>query len=160
LRRSPGTGRLRPFNNGIIVMTDATVWYLIAADTVLLLHVVFVAYVIFGLVSILAGKVLGWSWVRNRGFRIAHLVAIGVVVLQSWFGAICPLTILEMTLRARAGDATYSGTFIAHWLESALYYAAPAWVFALCYTLFGALVIASWFWVPPRKTMQRKNRES
>ena len=126
-------------------MKDATVWYLIAADSVLLLHVAFVTFVILGLLFILAGKVFGWSWIRNRRFRIAHLVAIGVVVLQSWFGAICPLTTIEMTLRDRAGDATYSGTFIAHWLEAVLYYEAPAWVFALCYTVFGAVVTASWF---------------
>lgn len=125
--------------------------YLLAADAMLALHVLFVAFVIFGLVLILAGGALKWSWVRNRAFRIAHLVAIGVVVLQSWFGMICPLTIIEMKLRARAGDATYAGSFIAHWLESLLYYQAPAWVFAVCYTAFGILVIASWFWVPPRK---------
>jgi hypothetical protein len=146
--------------NGIQVMTDSTVWYLIAADSVLLLHAMFVAFVVFGLLFILAGQFAGWVWVRNRRFRIAHLAAIGVVVLQSWFGVICPLTTIEMTLRARAGDATYSGTFIAHWLESVLYYAAPAWVFALCYTVFGAVVIVSWFWVRPHKAGKRTDRGS
>ena len=141
-------------------MKDATVWYLIAADSVLLLHVAFVTFVIFGLLFILAGNVVGWSWVRNRRFRIAHLVAIGIVVLQSWFGAICPLTTIEMALRDRAGDATYSGTFVAHWLEAVLYYEAPAWVFALCYTVFGAVVTASWFWVRPDKAGKRTDRGS
>jgi hypothetical protein len=126
-------------------------FYLLAADAMLVLHVLFVAFVVAGLVVILAGGLLKWSWVRNRAFRIAHLVAIGIVVLQSWFGMICPLTTIEMTLRARAGDATYAGSFIAHWLESLLYYQAPAWVFAVCYTAFGALVVGSWFWVRPRK---------
>ena len=125
--------------------------YLLAADAMLFLHVLFVAFVVFGLALVLVGGLLGWSWVRNRTFRILHLVAIGIVVLQSWFGMICPLTTIEMTLRARAGDATYTGSFIAHWLESLLYYQAPAWVFAVCYTGFGLLVIASWFWVRPRK---------
>ena len=76
---------------------------------------------------------------------------IGFVVLQSWFGAICPLTIWEQALREKAGDAVYAGAFIAHWLESILYYRAPNWVFAVVYTLFGALVAASWYWVPPRR---------
>lgn len=140
-------------------MKDTTVWYLIAADSVLLLHAAFVAFVVFGLLFILAGHFAGWAWIRNRRFRIAHLAAIGVVVLQSWFGAICPLTTIEMTLRHRAGDATYSGTFIAHWLEAVLYYEAPAWVFALCYTVFGAIVIASWFWVRPHTAGKRKDGE-
>jgi hypothetical protein len=55
-----------------------------------------------------------------------------------------------MALRRRAGDATYPGDFIAYWLETILYYQAPAWVFMVCYTAFGALVLASWFWVRPR----------
>jgi hypothetical protein len=80
---------------------------------------------------------------------LAHLIAIGVVVLQSWLGIICPLTTWEMALREKAGDAVYAGTFVSHWLETILYYSAPAWVFVLCYTVFGLLVLASWFWVRP-----------
>ena len=124
---------------------------MLAADAVLLLHFLFVIYVVFGLVLILAGRLLHWSWVRNWWFRISHLVAIGIVVLQAWLGMICPLTTLEMSLRRQAGDASYSGAFIAHWLDAILYYQAPAWVFALCYTIFGAVVVWSWFWVRPER---------
>lgn len=124
--------------------------YLLLADVVLVTHVFFVGFVVIGLVAILAGKGLSWSWVRNPWFRIMHLAAVSVVVLQSWLGAICPLTIWEMALRERAGGAVYPGAFVAHWLEKILYYSAPGWVFAVCYTLFGALVVVSWFWVRPR----------
>jgi hypothetical protein len=55
-----------------------------------------------------------------------------------------------MALREKAGDAVYSGSFVAHWLETLLYYQAPQWVFVAGYTAFGVLVMASWFWVPPR----------
>lgn len=123
--------------------------YLLAADAVLLLHVLFVVFVIVGLILILAGKLLSWAWVRNWWFRVIHLAAIGVVVLQSWLGVICPLTKLEMYLRGKAGDTTYAGSFVAHWLESILYYQAPAWVFAACYTAFAAIVVLSWVWVRP-----------
>ena len=78
-----------------------------------------------------------------------HLGCISVVVLQSWLGAICPLTHLEIFLREQAGDTVYPGSFISHWLESILYYQAPAWVFVVVYTLFGAAVLASWLWVRP-----------
>ena len=131
---------------------EAETLYLLAADLILFVHVLFVAFVVLGLVCILVGRPMHWDWVRNRRFRIAHLIAIGVVVLQSWFGMICPLTIWEMSLRAKAGDATYAGSFIAHWLDAILYYQAPPWVFAVAYTAFGALVIVSWFWVRPRKS--------
>ena len=125
-------------------------YYLLAADLILFSHVLFVAFVVLGLVLILMGKVCAWSWVRNTWFRLIHLAAIGVVVLQSWAGVICPLTTWEMALRERAGDAVYSGSFISHWLGSILYFQAPPWVFSVAYTVFAAAVVASWFWVRPR----------
>lgn len=123
--------------------------YLLAADAVLFLHVVFVVFVVVGLVLILLGRLLSWAWVRNWWFRVTHLGAIGIVVLQSWLGVICPLTKLEMLLRSKADDATYAGSFVSHWLEAILYYRAPAWVFAACYTAFAAIVVLSWVWVRP-----------
>ena len=126
-------------------------WYLVAADALLLLHVVFVLFVVVSLPLILVGGRRGWSWVRRPGFRYTHLAAIAVVVLQSWLGRICPLTTWEMALREQAGDATYAGAFMAHWLAELLYYQAPAWVFAVAYTLFASLVVFAWFRVAPRR---------
>ena len=131
--------------------------FLLASDVLLFGHVLFVAFVVFGMALILAGGFLRWAWVRNPWFRVVHLAAIGIVVLQSWAGVICPLTTWEMALRERAGAATYSGSFIAHWLESILYFQAPAWVFAVCYTVFAAVVVASWFWIRPRRFRKRSN---
>ena len=124
--------------------------YRLAADALLVLHVGFVIFVVLGLALIWIGGGLGWSWVRNPWFRIAHLIGIAIVVLQAWLGQICPLTIWEMALREKAGDATYAGSFIAHWLQELLYYEAPMWVFAVCYTVFGLLVVASWYFIRPR----------
>jgi hypothetical protein len=129
---------------------ESSTLYLIAADAILLLHALFVAFVVGGLILVFAGRAAGWCWVRNPRFRVTHLVAIAIVVIQSWLNVICPLTTFEMSLRSRAGDVTYTGSFIAHWLEAALYFQAPAWVFMVCYTAFGALAVASWLWVRPR----------
>ena len=131
-------------------------FYLFAADLLLVIHVLFVAFVVLGLVAIYLGYFRGWAWVRNPVFRVAHLLAIAIVVVQSWLGMICPLTIWEMSLRRAGGGDTYSGSFIQHWLHSLLYYDAPFWVFVLAYTLFGALVMASWFVVRPRKGFPRR----
>ncbi|MDN3561912.1 DUF2784 domain-containing protein [Vreelandella neptunia] len=122
---------------------------LMLADTLLILHVLFVAFVVLGLVTIYAGYFFNWRWVRNRTFRIVHLCAIGYVVVQAWFGVVCPLTTWEMALRAEADAATYSGSFIQYWLHSLLYFTLPEWVFVVVYTLFGGLVLASWFVVKP-----------
>lgn len=123
--------------------------YLLAADSILVAHVLCVMFVVFGLLFVIAGKFLNWTWVRNRWFRIAHLLTIVFVALQSWLGRICPLTTWEMALREKGGGSTYEGGFIAHWLGWLLYYEAPAWVFAVAYTLFGAVAIFSWFWIRP-----------
>ncbi len=124
--------------------------YLLAADLLLFIHALFVAFVVIGLLLIFAGRLRAWSWVRNPWFRLAHLACIAIVVLQSWLGIVCPLTTWEMGLRTRAGDATYAGSFIAYWLGRLLYYEAPEWVFAAAYTAFGSLVAAAWLWVRPR----------
>lgn len=128
----------------------------IVADIILLLHVLFVVFVVAGLVLIFVGSARRWSWVRNPWYRVTHLVAIGIVVAQSWLGVICPLTTWEMALRSEAGVATYTGSFMSHWLQTLLYYRAPAWVFITCYTAFAAAVVASWFLVRPRSFSVRR----
>ena len=125
-------------------MQDPTL-LLVLADLVLFLHVAIVVFIVGGLALIIAGGLCGWRWVRNPWFRIAHLVAIGVVAAQAWLGMLCPLTTLEMALRASAGEAVYTGGFIAHWVGALIYYHAPMWVFATAYTVFGLLVAAAWW---------------
>lgn len=125
--------------------------YLLAADLLLGLHLAFVFFVVGGLVLIFIGKWRDWQWVRNRGFRFSHLFAIAFVVIQAWLGRICPLTQWEMMLREQAGEVTYSGAFIAHWMSALLYYQAPLWVFTFIYSLFGLLVLLSWYWIKPHK---------
>jgi hypothetical protein len=126
---------------------------LFLADTLLVIHALFVAFVVLGLGAVYLGGWCGcgWRWVRNPLFRALHLLAIAVVVLQSWLGIICPLTTWEMALRERAGGATYSGSFIQHWLHEWLFYTWPDWVFITLYTAFGALVLVSWIVVRPRR---------
>jgi hypothetical protein len=122
--------------------------YSLLADAVLALHLAIVGFVVLGLLAIFVGRTR-WPWVRKRLLRWLHLVAIFVVALQAWLGLVCPLTTLEMALRQRAGEASYAGAFVAHWMQRLLYYEAPMWVFALLYSAFGLLVLASWFMVPP-----------
>ena len=122
----------------------------ILADIVLLTHVAFVSFVVFGLIFILCGGAFGWRWIRNPWFRFLHLAGIGLVVFQVWLGIVCPLTTLEMHLREKAGESTYDGTFVAHWLHKLLFYQAPPWVFVVCYSLFGLAVVVSWIKFRPR----------
>ena len=109
-------------------MSD-TLPYPLLADAVLSLHVAIVVFVGGGLFAIIVGNLRYWRWVNALWFRAAHLAAILIVVAEAWAGAVCPLTTLEMLLRAKAGAATYAGSFIGHWLQRILYYDAPPWVF-------------------------------
>jgi hypothetical protein len=124
--------------------------YGLLAELVLVLHVLFVLFVILGLALILVGLGRGWAWVTNPWFRATHLAAIAIVVAQAWAGVLCPLTVWENALREHAGQAGYEGSFVGHWLRALLYYEAEPWVFIVLYTLFAALVVGVWVLAPPR----------
>jgi len=126
-------------------------WMRLLADAVLVLHVGVVLFVVGGLVLIVVGNWRRWPWVNAWWFRLAHLAAIGIVVAQAWLGVDCPLTTLEMSLRAKAQAATYSEGFIAHWLQWLLYYQAPAWAFVVIYTVFALVVVGAWWRFPPTR---------
>ena len=119
------------------------------ANAVLAVHVSFVLFVVGGLILIVAGGGLKWHWIRNLWFRLGHLAAIGFVVFEAWLGIFCPLTRLELWLRELAGQTTYEGDFIAFWLRKMIFFEGPPWVFTVCYTVFGAMVILSWVIFPP-----------
>lgn len=127
-----------------------TLPYQLLVDIVLIAHVAVVLFVVGGLVVIIVGNVLAWRWVNALGFRLTHLVAIAVVIAETWLGATCPLTTLEMWLRSQAQLTTYTGSFLAHWLKRILYYDAPHWEFVLVYSLFGVIVVGVWWRFPPK----------
>ena len=135
---------------------DGKIVILLAADTLLIIHALFIAFVVFGLILIIAGLAKGWRWVRNPWFRFIHLGAIGIVVIQAWLNVICPLTVWENSLREKAGEATYAGSFIRHWLHKLIFYQAEAWVFTLSYTVFGTLVVLAWYLAPPSSFPRRR----
>lgn len=140
---------------------NEAVAYQLLADAVLALHVAIVVFVVVGLVLIIAGNLRDWPWVNSAWFRVAHALAIAIVVAEAWFGFVCPLTTLEMWLRAKAQATTYTGSFIEHWLQRILYYDAPGWVFTLAYSLFGLAVLATWWLFPPefrRRGRKRSDR--
>ncbi|HMP72193.1 MAG TPA: DUF2784 domain-containing protein [Kiritimatiellia bacterium] len=129
--------------------------YALLADLLLILHASFILFVIGGQVAILLGALRRWTWIRNPAFRIAHLLAIGIVVAQAWAGAWCPLTLWEDALRRADGQPGYETSFIATWVSRAIYYEAPTWVFTLLYTAFGALILLTLWLVPPRRSMNK-----
>jgi len=130
-------------------MDASSPWQLLA-DAVLCTHVALMAFVVLGLPLVIVGNLRRWRWVNSPWLRFAHLATIAFVAGEAWAGVVCPLTTLEMSLRARAHAATYEGSFVEHWLHALLFWQAPAWVFTAAYTLFGLSVLATWWLWPVR----------
>lgn len=82
-----------------------------SADLIVLIHGAFVLFVLMG--GLLALRWPKMLWVH------APAAVWGVVV--EYAGLLCPLTPLEVSLRERAGQAGYSGSFIEHYVEALLY---------------------------------------
>lgn len=118
------------------------------ADIVAAIHVGYVACVVFGLLLILAGRWLGWNWVSNRWFRLAHLAMIVGVVLRAIVWTECPLTWWERDLRGGFAPENFVGAPVGKFLHDLIHPEFPHWVFFTVYAAFALLVIAA-FWVAP-----------
>ena len=120
------------------------------ADVIVAIHVVYMAFVVFGQIAIMAGAVLKWEWIRNPWFRIGHLLAIVIVALEALFGVACPLTTWEYDLRMAAGQPVSGASFVGRLLHNVLFYDLPPWAFTICYVSFALLVLVTLWWAPPR----------
>lgn len=85
--------------------------YRFLADAVLLVHLAFILFVVFGALLV----------VRRPRLLPVHLAAaawgFGIEVL----GAVCPLTHVENRMRLLAGESGYSGGFVDHYLLPLIY---------------------------------------
>ena len=81
------------------------------ADLVMLVHGLFVLFVVCGGLAVL-------RWPRLA--RI-HLPAAAWGIVIELGGWVCPLTYLENHWRRLAGESGYAGSYIRHYLEPVLY---------------------------------------
>ena len=85
--------------------------YRLLADAVLILHLGFIAFVVLGGLIVLRRPRVAWL----------HLPAVAWGAWIEFSGRICPLTPLEIGLRARNGETTYNGGFIEHYVTALIY---------------------------------------
>ena len=85
--------------------------YSALADAVLVLHVAFVLFVVFGGLLVLRWPRAAWLHIPSAAWGVA-------IEFGGW---ICPLTPLENALRTRGGEATYHGDFVARYLMPVIY---------------------------------------
>jgi hypothetical protein len=86
-------------------------WYLIAADLVIVVHLLFIGFVI-------VGSFLTWRWPRIIWVQLPAMV---YGALVEFAGFACPLTGLQNYLLHRGGQAGYRGGFISHYLIQVIY---------------------------------------
>jgi len=85
--------------------------YRLLADFVLILHFLFIVFVVFG----------GLLVLRFPKLALAHIPAACWGAFIELTGRLCPLTGMEVRLRRIAGDAGYSDSFIEHYILPIIY---------------------------------------
>ncbi len=90
---------------------DSSLLYRWLADFLVIVHVLYVAFVVLG-----AGLVMRWP-----GVAWVHVPAVAWAAAVELAGWICPLTPLEIAWRVRGGGAGYEGGFVEAYLLPALY---------------------------------------
>ena len=81
------------------------------AVCVLFLHMLFILWVVFGVLLTLSRPVLRWL----------HIVSLVWGILTELLPWPCPLTVLENWLEAKAGVQPYQGGFLLHYLDKVVY---------------------------------------
>lgn len=99
----------------------------VLADLVMVLHVAFVLFAIFGGFVVLKWKQCAWI----------HVPAVLWAALIEFQGWVCPLTPLENWLRETGGGSGYESSFIEHYLLPVLY---PSWLTRPIQIALGVLV--------------------
>lgn len=100
----------------------------LAADGVLILHLLFIVFVV-------AGGLLTSLW---RWTPLIHLPCAAWGLFVELTGYPCPLTTLETRLRMQAGEHGYAGSFIEHYLLAIIY---PAGLTATIQILLAVAVL-------------------
>ncbi len=83
----------------------------VLADLVVLIHLGFILFVVFGGLIVLQWPRMAWL----------HLPCAAWGALIEFAGWICPLTPLEQKLRIAAGENGYTGSFIDHYIVPIVY---------------------------------------
>jgi hypothetical protein len=125
------------------------------ADLVEASHVAFLVFTLIGQIVIFIGIALKWQWVRNPWFRCLHLACIVFVAFEYIVGMECPLTDLEVYLRDLAGETRNAdASFIGRLMHRSVFIFEGVdtshWGFLVGYVSFALLVLATFYFAPPR----------
>ena len=121
-----------------------------SAVAILWVHIVVIAFNVFGLIAIPLGAWRGWSFVRIFWWRALHLGALAFVAFQAVLGQACFLTIWQSDLLMRAGEPATNEPLIQRWIGQIIFWPFPLWVFAVLYVVVCIYTVVLWRLVPPK----------
>ncbi len=125
--------------------------YHLLADLVVVIHLLFVFFVMLG----------GLFVLRWRFFAWIHIPAVFWAALIEFSGWICPLTPLENHLRIKGGSSGYESGFVEHYIIPLLY---PAQLTRTMQIVLGLLVmvvnLVIYLWVWHRYGTKRKRNKA
>ena len=128
------------------------------ADVLVFVHLLYVSYVFFGQLAIVAAGTFKWEWGRNRWFRVTHLLAIAVVAVEAAVGYECPLTTWERELRITAGQTVDERGFVARLMHDIVFlgdrYQHKESI-TVGFIAFFFLVVQGFLMYPPRSRRER-----
>jgi len=113
--------------------------YKIFADFVVLVHFLWILFLIFGVL-------LG---VRSKAIKYIHLSGLLFAILIQIFGWYCPLTHLEFWLRSKHNPSiAYAGSFIIYYMERLVYLEISQTGILLA--TIGLVIFNSWLYLRKR----------
>lgn len=118
--------------------------YGIFADLTVLTHFLWILFLIFGSL---------WG-VRRRAVKILHISGLAFALVIQVFGWYCPLTYLEVWLRAKQNPSlTYRGSFIVHYMERFVYLDLSRTTITMLTILL--CTFTAWFYLRKKNSRQK-----
>jgi Protein of Unknown function (DUF2784) len=121
----------------------------VLASIVVLIHLAYFVFVVYGFVAIVIGAKLRWKWIRNPWFRIAHVLSVFIVLAEDAFGLNCPLNVAEASLRSPETDAVGSSGGTGNVLDLLLHHTLSERALDALYWTLGPTFILLLFIVRP-----------
>ena len=118
---------------------------IIFSEIVLLFHFCIFLFMVLGFFLIPLGYNQKWEWVKNRYYRLIHLILMGIIFIETILGFMCPLTILENFLR---NDIEIDNK-ITQIIHQIMYWNLPTYQFIILYLLSLLYLIFLWFFFKP-----------
>ena len=119
------------------------------ANLVAVVHIGYFLFIVLGTLAILCGPRLGWMWVRNLPFRLLHIAAVYVVLIEEVFRIDCPLSVVQWGLRSAGGGGQEATEGLGGILDGLLFRTIPGWALDGLYWSTGVGLLVLLYVVPP-----------